>query len=57
MRTSFEPAYEILLLIAYAQKPPSNANADVSSGARDLDFGLNFHLHPYFVYASSKGSG
>ena len=22
-----------------------------------LKFGLRFHLHPYFVYASSKGSG
>ena len=22
-----------------------------------LKIGLNFHLHPYFVYASSKGSG
>ena len=47
------PAREILVLIAYKQ----NAHADVSSGARDLKFGTCFHLHPYFVRASSEGSG
>ena len=30
----FRPAHKILVLIAYVQKPPSNAHADVSSGAR-----------------------
>ena len=25
--------------------------------ARGLKFGLSLHLHPYFVYASSEGSG
>ena len=30
---------------------------DVSSGARDLNFGPSLHLHPYFVCVSSKGSG
>ena len=30
---------------------PTNAHADVTSGAR------RHHLHPYFVYASRKGSG
>ena len=29
----------------------------LSSGARDLNFGLSFHLSPYFVCASSAGSG
>ena len=37
-----------------AQKPPIN---DISSRARGLNFGLNFHLHPCFVHASRKGSG
>ena len=27
----------------------------VSNQARSLNFGLNLHLHPYFVYASSRG--
>ena len=31
-----------------------NTIAELSSGARGLNFGLIFHLHPYFVYASSK---
>ena len=33
------------------------ACADISSGARGLKLGLKLHLHPYFVYASSEGSG
>ena len=45
------------MLIAYVQMPLINAHAVVSSGARGLNFGLSLHLHPYFVYASSKGSG
>ena len=32
--------------------PLINAHAVVSSKARILNFGLSFHLHPYFVYAS-----
>ena len=36
---------------------PLNACADVSRGARGLKFGLCLHLHPYFVYTSSEGSG
>ena len=32
-------------------------HAQLSSGARCLGFVLNLHLLPYFVYASSKGSG
>ena len=34
-----------------------NTHADVFSQANDLKFGLNGHLYPYFVYASSEGSG
>ena len=52
------PSHEILVHIAYAQIPLRvNANADVSSGARDLIVGrLCFHLHSYFVYESTEGS-
>ena len=32
-----------------------NAHAGVSSGVIGLQFGLRLHLHPYFVYASTKG--
>ena len=39
------------------KKPPLNAHAVVSSGARGLNFGLSIHPHPYFVYASNEGSG
>ena len=31
-----------------------NSYADVSSEARGMDIGLNFHLYPYFVCAGSK---
>ena len=30
---------------------------DMSSKARGLNFGPSLHLHPYFVDASSEGSG
>ena len=43
-----------LLLMAYAKKPPLNAHADFSHGARGLHFGMSFYLHPYFEYASIK---
>ena len=33
------------------------AHADVSSRARGQIYGLSLHLYPYFVYASSEGSG
>ena len=33
------------------------AFADVFNRARGLNFGLSLHQHPYFMYASSKGSG
>ena len=41
----------------YEQKPPLNAYAGVYRRARGLKFALSLHLHPFFVYISSKGSG
>ena len=34
-----------------------NAQAVASGWATGLKVGLSLHLHPYFVYASSEGSG
>ena len=34
-----------------------NVPADISSCTEFLNFGLHLHLHPYFVYVSSEGSG
>ena len=49
--------FTYMRIIPFAQMSLINANADVSSEARDLNFDLSFHLHPYFVYASSEDSG
>ena len=38
-----------------AQMPLINANLDVYSEVKTRNVGL-VHLHPYFVYVSSKGS-
>ena len=53
----YDKAPEMLIGIAYAQKPHFNTNADVSRGAIGLNFGPSIHLLPYFVYVSSEGSG
>ena len=37
--------------------PPLNIHADVTSGAKGLDFTLSLHPHPYIVRANSEGSG
>ena len=50
-------AHEILVTIAYAQMYLINAHSDVSNKAKGLSFVLSHHLQPYFVYASSEGSG
>ena len=50
----FGKAHEILILVAYAQKPLLNHNAEVSSGAKGLNFGPSVRLYPNFVHASSK---
>ena len=42
--------HKILILIAYGQRPVINVHAEVCSG-------VSLHLHPYFMYASSEGSG
>ena len=34
---------------------PFNDYAQISRGARGLKFGLSLHIHPYFVYETSKG--
>ena len=49
--------HKLSVLIQYEQMPLINANAKVSSEGRDLNFGLNLQIHPYFVYASRIGSG
>ena len=46
-----------LVLIAYAQESPLNTQAELSSSARGLIFGLSLYLYPYFVYSSSRCSG
>ena len=47
----------ILVLITCTQKPPLNPYFEISSWARGLNCGQSLNLHPYFMYASSKGSG
>ena len=37
--------------------PPVNDHTDVSSEARCQIICLSLNLHPYFVFASSQGSG
>ena len=56
-RPNYGPAHAILVLIAYSQKSAINAHADVSNGAIGLYLGLRLHLHLFFVYAISEGSG
>ena len=45
------------MFTAYAQKLPINAHAVISTLARGLNIGQGLHLHPYFIYAHSEGSG
>ena len=45
-----------LLNEIHVQKPAIDYHADISCQAGSK-FGLSLHLLPYFVYASSKGSG
>ena len=52
-----KPAHKILVLITYAHMALTCVHADASSAARDLNLGLSHHLHLYFMYASSEGSG
>ena len=42
-------AHQVLVLVAYVQMPLIIADA--------VNFGLSLHLHTYFMYANSQGSG
>ena len=55
MTTNWQ-AHEILVLNAYAQKPPFNVHADVPSGVRCLMFDMSLPPKPYVTYASSEAS-
>ena len=57
MKKEFGPAHKILLLIAYTRKYPLNTLADISSGARGVNFCLNHQLHPFFVGTAKAGLG
>ena len=48
--------HKILVLISYAQMPLINTHSYVFSKAKGPNFGLEYHLHPYLVYARSEGS-
>ena len=50
-------AHKILVLIEYVQKQPIVAHAEVYREAVRLKLVWDFHLHLYFVNASSKDSG
>ena len=54
-----QAAHQILVLNMQVQIPLTNALADTFSKTigDGLNFGLSLHLHPYFLYASSKGYG
>ena len=54
MSIESEPPHAILILLAYAQKPPLNANDDLSNTTRSLNFGLRLYLVPRSVYVGSK---
>ena len=40
---------DILVIIAYTQKPRENVDADISSGDRGLNSTAIYHLHSYFT--------
>ena len=42
-------AHDILLLIAYAQKPQINVPAEVSNGARCLNISMSIYLLTYYM--------
>ena len=53
----YGPVHEMLILIQHAKSHPLNMYVKLYSGARDLDFSLSLHLHPYFVFACRIGTG
>ena len=50
IHTIYRPAHKILVLIPYTKVALINSHADISSKARGVNFGLNFHLLSNFVY-------
>ena len=48
--------HEIVVLIAYASSQSSNILAQLSSGSRDLTFGLSVNLFTDFVCTTRIGS-
>ena len=52
----YQPAREMLVLIAHAQKLHFIVHADVSSRARALILGVSLQLHPNFIYWSIESS-
>ena len=53
----YGPVHEMLIHIAHAKSHPLNMYVKLYSEARDLDFSLSLHLHPYFVFACRIGTG
>ena len=51
------PALSISTVFSFVYSKAPCKRVGVSGKARDLNFGLSLHLHPYFVCASSEGSG
>ena len=49
--------HKLSVFIEYEQMSLVNADANVSREVRGVILGQNLHLHPYFVHASSEGSG
>ena len=38
-------------ILLFVQKPTLNIHSELSSEARNINFGLSFHLYPYYEYA------
>ena len=46
LKSTYGPAHNILVFVAYAQMPLLNPHPGILSKARGLDFGPSIHLHP-----------
>ena len=55
--TLIKPAHEIMALFVLHKLFSSNMHAQPSSGAKCLIFALTLRLLPYFMCATSEGSG
>ena len=57
-RLNYERAHKILVLIAYAQKPPINTKSGESRGAIMVSkWPASSYTSVYFLFASCEGSG